>query len=84
MSRAGKTGLASGLTRCACASLELMLNLGCVVVCVKEQTIQISLLPVLIFNINLRNCMFCCACLLYDCCVFMSPPLNSKEYATKT
>ena len=29
MSRAGKTGLASGLTRCACAS-ELMLNLGCV------------------------------------------------------
>ena len=44
MSRAGKTGLASGLTRCACAS-ELMLNLGCVV-CVKEQTIQISLLPV--------------------------------------
>ena len=41
MSHAGKTGLASGLTRCACAS-ELMLNLGCVVVCVKEQTIQIS------------------------------------------
>ena len=32
----GKTGLASGLIRCACAS-ELMLNLGCVVVCVKEQ-----------------------------------------------
>ena len=45
MSRAGKTGLASGLTRCACAS-ELILNLGYVVVCVKEQTIQISLLPV--------------------------------------
>ena len=40
MSRAGKMGLASGLTRCTCAS-ELMLNLGCVV-CVKEQTIQIS------------------------------------------
>ena len=45
MSHAGKTGLASSLTRCACA-LELMPNLGCVVVCVKEQTIQLSLLPV--------------------------------------
>ena len=40
MSRAGKTGLASGLTQCTCAS-ELLLNLGCVM-CVKEQTIQIS------------------------------------------
>ena len=47
MSRAGKMGLASGLTQCACAP-ELLLNFGCVVVCVKEQTIQISLLPVLI------------------------------------
>ena len=47
MSCAGKMGLASGLTRCACAT-ELLLNLGCVVVCIKEQMIQISLLPVTI------------------------------------
>ena len=35
MSRAGKTGLASGLTQCACAS-ELMLNLSCC--CVRQGT----------------------------------------------
>ena len=41
MSRAGKTGLASGLTRCACAP-ELLLDLGCVVVCVKENDSNIT------------------------------------------